>query len=67
MSDEKVLLDEELLRAIARFERGEYTAEEQVAIDEHEVKINAELKKAAKEEREILALSKVCGANKVYR
>ncbi len=68
MPDETVLLDAELLRAIARFESGTgYTPEEKAEIEACEAKINAELKKAAEEEREVLALSKVLGANKVYR
>lgn len=67
MSDQKVVLDEELLRAIARFERGEYTPEEQARIDECEARINAELRKGAREHALVLAWSKVHGANKVYR
>jgi hypothetical protein len=68
MPDETVLLDEELLRAIARFESGTgYTPEEKAEIEIQEAKINAQLRKYAETEREILALSKVHGANKVYR
>jgi len=67
MSDNKVVLDEELLRAIARFENGDYTPEEKAEIEAQEARFAAELRKGAEENRLLLAWSKVHGANKVYR
>ena len=70
MSDNKkfkISLSPEAAAKIARFERGEFTPEEQARFDEHEARFNAELRKAAREHDLILAWSKVHGANKVYK
>ncbi len=70
MSDEKkfqISISPEAAAIIARFERGEFTPEEQARFDEHEARINKILRKAAREHDLLLAWSKVYGANKIYR
>ena len=59
--------DSELLRAIARFENGDFTPEEEAEMKKWEAEVNAKLREGAREHDLILAWSKVHGANKVYK